>query len=85
MASGLASVVEVMKSPQRGINFLLKYNNLPPLTFISSEAVIWVVEHVDGVSNDKEAIDLLQKMIDERIICHSSGDTRLVRGQFNFM
>ena len=68
-----------MKSTLRGLNFLeAKANDLPPYTFVSFEAVAWLLEHVEGVVIEREAIDLLQKMINERLVCHTSGDTRLI-------
>lgn len=77
MASGTACIVEAMKSPSRGLSFLeSKPNGLPPYTFISAEALSWVLEQVEGVANDQEAIELLQKMLDERLICHASGSAR---------
>jgi len=66
-----------MKSTVRGINFLdAKANDLPPYTFVAFEAVAWLLEHVEGVVIEREAIDLVQKMINERLVCHTSGDTR---------
>jgi hypothetical protein len=66
-----------MKSTVRGMNFLdAKANDLPPYTFVSFEAVGWLLEHVEGVVIEREAIELVQKMINERLVCHTSGDTR---------
>lgn len=59
------------------MNFLdAKANDLPPYTFVSFEAVGWLLEHVEGVVIEREAIELIQKMINERLVCHTSGDTR---------
>lgn len=77
VASGTASIVEAMKSPTRGLSFLdSKPNGLPPYTFISLEAVSWVLEQVEGIATDQEAVELLQKMMDERLVCHASGSAR---------
>ena len=79
MASGSASIVEAMKSSVRGLNFLeSKSNDLPPYTFVSYEAVAWLVEHIDGIATEQEAIEVMQKMMDERLLCHSSGNTKSV-------
>jgi DEP domain-containing protein 5 len=65
-----------MKSSHGGLNFLDKSNNLPSFTFVSYEAISWLLEHVDGISNEKEAVELMQKMTDEKLICHASGNSR---------
>ncbi len=76
MASGSGSIIEAMKSV-RGLNFLeSKANDLPPLTFVSYEAVTWLLEHVEGITTELEAIEVMQKMINERLICHASGNLK---------
>ncbi len=82
VASGSASIIEAMKSSNGGMTFLEgKSNNLPPYTFISYEAVAWLLEQVEGIATEREAIDLMQKIMNERLICHSSGNKKFV---FNF-
>ena len=77
MASGSAPIVDAMKSSTGGMTFLDgKSNNLPPYTFISYEAVAWLLEQVEGISTEREAIDLMQKIMDERFICHTSGNKK---------
>jgi hypothetical protein len=67
-----------MKSSTGGMPFLEgKINDLPPFTFISYEAVAWLLEQVEGITTEREAIDLMQKMLNERLICHSSGNNKL--------
>merc|ERR1740128_1021909 len=63
-----------MKSSVRGMNFLGNSNDLPLHTFVSHEAVAWVIEHIEGVKTDKEAIDLLQRILNDRLMCHTSGN-----------
>lgn len=79
VASGSAPIIEAMKSPTGGMSFLeAKMNDLPLFTFISYEAVAWLLEQVEGITTEQEAIDLMEKMRIEGLICHSSGNTRLV-------
>ena len=78
IASGSAAIIEAMKSSSGGMPFLEgKINDLPPFTFISYEAVAWLLEQVEGITTEQEAIDLMQKMLNERLICHSSGNNKL--------
>ena len=78
VASGSAAIIEAMKSSTGGMPFLEgKINDLPPFTFISYEAVAWLMEQVEGITTEREAIELMQKMLNERLICHSSGNDKL--------
>lgn len=79
MASGLPAIVEAMKSATGGLSFLEgKMNDFPPYTFISFEAVMWLLEQVEGIPSEREAIDIMQKMKDECLICHTSGNKKSV-------
>ncbi|XP_032791433.2 GATOR complex protein Iml1 [Daphnia magna] len=78
VASGSAAIVEAMKSSIGGMTFLEgKINDLPPYTFISYEAVAWLLDQVEGITTERDAIELMQKMIDERHVCHSSGNDKI--------
>lgn len=37
---------------------------------------MWLIEHVEGVVTEQDAVDLMQKMIHERLICHTSGNSK---------
>ncbi|KAH7955786.1 hypothetical protein HPB52_003879 [Rhipicephalus sanguineus] len=69
-------IVEAMKNPSDGICFLPKQGGIPQNSFISVEATTWVRDHVEGVHSDHDAIQLLQKLIEESYICHASGDVK---------
>ena len=69
------AIVDAMKSSTRGMDFLGKSNGLPPYTFVSYESVAWVIEQIEGIKTDKEAIDLLQRIMNDRLMCHASGNT----------
>ena len=57
-----------------GLNFFSKVPGLPPLTFVAYEAVVWLVDKVIGINNHANAIEVLQTMLDKRLIAHASGD-----------
>ncbi|XP_073982946.1 GATOR complex protein Iml1 isoform X2 [Rhodnius prolixus] len=67
-------IVEHMKSGSHGVGLLTQLPGLPKQTFVSLDAVQWVLSHVDGISSQQQAIDLMQEMIKEKLICHASGD-----------
>ena len=57
-----------------GLNFFSKAPGLPPFTFIAYEAIIWLTERVNGVDTHAKAIELMETMINKRLIIHASGD-----------
>nr|XP_050050527.1 GATOR complex protein Iml1-like isoform X3 [Dermacentor andersoni] len=69
-----SEIVEAMKNPSDGICFLPKQGGIPQNSFISVEATAWVRDHVEGIHSDHDAIQLLQKLVEESYICHASGD-----------
>jgi len=89
--STLTEILESMKtppSPQQqggsnhrschstgGLNFFTKVPGLPPFTFVSYEATAWLTDRVNGVQTHGKAIEILQAMLEKRLIIHASGDT----------
>uniref|UniRef100_A0A8C2TM73 GATOR1 complex protein DEPDC5 n=1 Tax=Coturnix japonica TaxID=93934 RepID=A0A8C2TM73_COTJA len=57
-----------------GIQLLSEQKGLSPSCFISAEVVHWLVNHVEGVQTHAMAIDLMQKMLEEQLIVHASGE-----------
>lgn len=47
-----------MKHPVTGVGFIAAHENLPPLTFISADAVNWLMIHMEGISNIEKAIQV---------------------------
>ena len=68
------AIVDVMKSSTRGMDFLGKSNGLPPYTFVAAECVAWVIEQIEGIKTDREAVDLLQRVMNDRLIAAASGN-----------
>ncbi|XP_064646189.1 GATOR1 complex protein DEPDC5-like [Lineus longissimus] len=82
----LTDIVEAMLDANEGLSFLPKQPGLPPHCFISAEAVAWVRVCVQGVMSDSMAVDILQKMLDAKLICHPSNDPKhkFINGFFLF-
>ncbi len=60
-----------------GVPFILNKTDIPVNCFISAEAVWWCIEHVSEVSNEAEAICLMQIMSDFDVIRHISNQQRV--------
>ncbi|KAF5306981.1 hypothetical protein FQR65_LT07204 [Abscondita terminalis] len=73
-SSTYAEIVEAMKHPVTGVSFVTSQQNLPSYTFVSSDAVNWLVAHMEGVSNNSKALQIFDALRKEHIICHASGD-----------
>ncbi|XP_010215714.1 PREDICTED: DEP domain-containing protein 5-like isoform X1 [Tinamus guttatus] len=67
-------ILEAMKHPTTGIQLLSEQKGLSPSCFISAEVVHWLVNNVEGVQTQAMAIDIMQKMLEEQLIVHASGE-----------
>ncbi|XP_062814922.1 GATOR1 complex protein DEPDC5-like isoform X1 [Anolis carolinensis] len=74
-SSSLTEILEAMKHPTSGVPLLTEQKGLSPSCFISAEAVHWLVSTVEGVQTQAMAMDIMQKMLDEQLIVHASGET----------
>lgn len=78
----LTEILEAMRNPNTGLCYLTQPNKgggcgvLPPTSFVSGEAVLWLMEHVEGVWGEREAVSVGQRMLDKNMIRHASGDPR---------
>ncbi|KAJ9573996.1 hypothetical protein L9F63_008626, partial [Diploptera punctata] len=70
----LSEILEAMKNTTSGVGFLTYYNSLPSFTFVSADAIQWIISHVDDVLDEEKALQLMEKMLKEQMICHASGD-----------
>ncbi|XP_054568672.1 GATOR complex protein DEPDC5 [Eptesicus fuscus] len=73
-ASTLAEILEAMKHPSTGVQLLSEQKGLSPSCFISAEVVHWLVNNVEGIQTPAMAIDIMQKMLEEQLITHASGE-----------
>ncbi|XP_060048727.1 GATOR1 complex protein DEPDC5 isoform X2 [Erinaceus europaeus] len=73
-SSTLAEILEAMKHPSTGVQLLSEQKGLSPSCFISAEVVHWLVNSVEGVQTQAMAVDIMQKMLEEQLITHASGE-----------
>ncbi|XP_032112448.1 GATOR complex protein DEPDC5 isoform X10 [Sapajus apella] len=73
-SSTLTEILEAMKHPSTGVQLLSEQKGLSPYCFISAEVVHWLVNHVEGIQTQAMAIDIMQKMLEEQLITHASGE-----------
>nr|CAI5831302.1 unnamed protein product [Callosobruchus analis] len=67
-------IVEAMKHPTAGLCFINLQQNLPNLTFVTGEAVNWLMTHMEGVLTVEKGVQIMQTLHKEQLICHCSGD-----------
>uniref|UniRef100_A0A3P8X2B6 DEP domain containing 5, GATOR1 subcomplex subunit n=1 Tax=Cynoglossus semilaevis TaxID=244447 RepID=A0A3P8X2B6_CYNSE len=67
-------ILEAIKHPTTGVQLLPEQKGLPLNCFISAEAVHWLVSNMEGVATQGMAIDVMQKLLDEGLVAHASGD-----------
>ncbi|XP_050487982.1 GATOR complex protein Iml1 isoform X2 [Bombus huntii] len=67
-------ILEAMKHPQNGVGFLTQHPSLPSQTFVSADAVQWLNNHIEGGVTVESAINIMNGMIQDKLICHASGD-----------
>ncbi|XP_038574841.1 GATOR complex protein DEPDC5 isoform X9 [Micropterus salmoides] len=73
-SSTLLEILEAIKHPTTGVQLLPEQKGLPLNCFISAEVVHWLVNNVEGVATQGMAVDVMQKMLDEGLVVHASGD-----------
>lgn len=57
----LTEILEAMKSPVNGINFLAKSQSLPSWTFVLMDAIAWLQIRIDGKVNPLEILEAMKK------------------------
>ncbi|XP_030258763.1 GATOR complex protein DEPDC5 isoform X6 [Sparus aurata] len=73
-SSTLLEILEAIKHPTTGVQLLAEQKGLPLNCFISAEVIHWLVNNVEGVATQGMAVDIMQKMLDEGLVAHASGD-----------
>jgi len=53
-------IVEAMAHQGTGVGFLTQHPSLPTHTFVSADAVTWLISHVEGVLCEQDAVSLLK-------------------------
>lgn len=67
-------ILEAIKHPTTGVQLLPEQKGLPLNCFISAEVVHWLVNNVEGVATQGMAVDIMQKLLEEGLVAHASGD-----------
>ncbi|XP_017295083.1 GATOR complex protein DEPDC5 isoform X3 [Kryptolebias marmoratus] len=73
-SSTLLEILEAIKHSTDGVQLLPEQKGLPLNCFISAEVVHWLVINVEGVATQGIAVDIMQKMLDEGLVAHASGE-----------
>ncbi|KAH9637753.1 hypothetical protein HF086_009421 [Spodoptera exigua] len=83
--ASLAEIVDRMRNPQLGVGFLQQTVSLPSHTFVSIYAIHWLQANMEGVTYER-ATSIMEKLLQEKLICHASGDTtkRFVVGYYMY-
>ena len=73
----LTEVLEGMQNPTTGLAFLARNSPLPSTTFVAAEAVLWLLDRVEGVTTEARATSMLERMVEQGLVRHASGDPRV--------
>ncbi|KAI5622623.1 DEP domain-containing protein 5 isoform X3, partial [Silurus asotus] len=73
-SSTMLEILEAIKHPNTGVQLLPEQKGLPPNCFISAEVVHWLMNTVENVATQGIAVEIMQKMLDEGLIAHASGE-----------
>ncbi|XP_032513466.1 GATOR complex protein Iml1 isoform X2 [Danaus plexippus] len=81
----LSEVIERMRHQTLGVGFLQQTVSLPSHTFVSIYAIHWLQANMENVTYEK-ATNIMEKLLQEKMICHASGDTlkRYVVGYYMY-
>lgn len=63
-------------SNDSNITFIMNQKGLPPKSFISAEAIFWMIDTYGEIKNEATAVRTFQRMIDEGLMCHCSRDIK---------
>ncbi|XP_041977635.1 GATOR complex protein Iml1 isoform X2 [Aricia agestis] len=83
--ASLAEIIERMRHPTLGVGFLQQTVSLPSHTFVSVYAIQWLQANMENMTYEK-ATSIMEKLLQEKMICHASGDTlkRYVVGYYMY-
>ena len=71
------TILEAMKNPNTGLSFICRTAPLPATTFVSAEAILWLMEHVESVASERRAIAIMEDMLARNMVRHASGDAKI--------
>lgn len=53
-------IIEAMKNPASGLNFINLQQNLPNLTFVTGDAVSWLLTHMEGLPTAEKGVQVIE-------------------------
>lgn len=59
----MTEILDAMKNPVNGINFLAKSQSLPSWTFVLMDAITWLQNRIDGKVNPLEMLEAMKKLV----------------------
>ncbi|ESO91451.1 hypothetical protein LOTGIDRAFT_153895 [Lottia gigantea] len=71
-----SKIVEAMLDNNTGLIFLPKQPGIQEKCFISGEATQWCLSNIPDLKTVKQATKLMQKLIDDQLIIHASGNPK---------
>ncbi|CAL1534400.1 unnamed protein product [Lymnaea stagnalis] len=71
-----ARIVELLLDPVQGISLIQNQAGLPLNSFISAEAVEWCRSRIVGVDTVKQAVTVMQRLMDDKMVFHCSGNAQ---------
>lgn len=51
-------IIEALRNPINGVSFINPQNNLPSLSFVTTDAVSWLMAHMEGVTTVEKAVQV---------------------------
>lgn len=74
MTSPIVEIFDAFRNSTTGVPFFEPLPSMPSLAFSSYDALIWVFNRVEGVTNP---IEILELMREKNFIAHASGDLKI--------
>lgn len=56
----LSEILEALQNTVSGVGFLTHHPSLPSYTFVSADAVLWLIRHVEGVPHEEKAVEIME-------------------------
>lgn len=51
-------IIEALRNPINGLSLINPQSNLPNLSFITADAVSWLIAHMEGVTTVEKAVQV---------------------------
>ncbi|CAH1099750.1 unnamed protein product [Psylliodes chrysocephalus] len=67
-------IIESMKHPVNGLQFINMQQNMPNFTFVTADAINWLMNHMEGIATIEKAIQVMKSIYKDQLIRHASGE-----------